>query len=173
MTAFPSGLQHDVPAGAITLLDPRWSWLADTAARYTQSNNVWPAANRALFLPFMVPSALTARRMLFQAPNASGNVDVGIYESDGALIVSSGSTPHASGLNNIDITDTLLDRGIYYAAIAIDNTTAQVVGSTGPPAVQFRVGGMKQASTSFPLPASPTFEAVASNVFPALAIGLV
>lgn len=120
----------------------------------------WPVANKAYSIPFFVYSPITIAKMFILNGSAvSGNVDVGIYEGKGvAKIVSSGSTAQ-SGTNVIqefDITDTLLNPGIYFMALSIDNTTATIQG-WGISSVIGRSVGIHEKSSSFPLPSTLGF----------------
>ena len=61
------------------------------------TSTVYPSADTAIFVPFVAPERLIVAQLFAQNGAAvSGNVDVGIYSEDGALIVSAGSTAQAA-----------------------------------------------------------------------------
>lgn len=161
-------------APAITISP--WSWEslgAEPAIDITSPGSaVWPAANRAILIPFRPSSRYLARRMfVHNGATVSGNIDLGIYNDDGTLLVSSGSTAQAgvSVMQYVDITDTWLAPGAYYLALAVDNTTATVFRGLASVMVG-RIAGMLQATTAFPLPARPTLETVASAYLPVIGV---
>src|SRR5579872_5172234 len=85
----------------------------------------WPTANLAIFVPFYVAKTIVVKNMFSVNGSAvSGNIDVGIYDIGGNKIISKGSTAQAntSGIQPFSITATELGAGIYYMAIAMDNT---------------------------------------------------
>ena len=126
---------------------------------------VWPSANRALYIPFWLPTPITAVQMFsYNGATASGNIDVGIYAEDGTRIVSAGSTAQAgtNALQAFDITDTLIGPGRYYLAIAMDNTTGTLFQAAY--AARFMAGhGCFTQASAFPLPAVATFATSASS----------
>lgn len=71
----------------------------------------------------------TVRRILFEltTASASGFCSVGIYSADGStLLAHTGAVAtDATGIKNIDVTDTNLDPGVYWLAWTANNTTAQ------------------------------------------------
>jgi hypothetical protein len=84
------------------------------------------AANRAIFQPFRVAEPCVIKQLyVHNGATASGNIDVGVYSMDGTQLVSTGSTAQSgtSNLQVFDVTDTLIGRGAYYVAVAMDNTT--------------------------------------------------
>lgn len=150
------------------------SLLRCAASGGASAGGTWPAANRALYAPFIVEVAVTAYQMAFEVVTQSGNCDVGIYDELGNRLVSSGSTAVAvAGLQAIDITDTLLTPGVYYMAMNVDNTTASVMRSSSTPALLLRVlGAQQQAVGAVTLPDPAVFANPASAYFPSLSIAL-
>lgn len=136
-----------------------------------QSNatGTWPTANLALFVPFQlyVPATFVQMAVLMGGTNGD-NIDVGIFDSQGNRIVSSGST--AQGSTNVvqtfDITDTTLAPGTYFLACACSGTTG-AVSRYAPTGTGFCAGaGMLQTASAFALPASVTFASVAQEYVP-------
>lgn len=128
----------------------------------------WPAANRAIFLPFAVAVPSTAVQLYcLNGATASGNVDMGIYDPSGTRLVSIGSTAQ-SGTNVLqlfDITDTVLGPGAFYLGIALDGTTGTMFrANIGPGST--RAFGVVQMASAFALPAAATYAAAASGYIP-------
>lgn len=91
----------------------------------TTANIAFPTVNLGVFTPVWVEQPVTAYKMGIIVGTQSGNVDVGIYNEFGTAVVRAGTTAvAAAGAQLFDITDTLLQPGVYFLAIACDNTTA-------------------------------------------------
>lgn len=89
----------------------------------------WPVTDLALIYPFVLTDWGLAQQLLFYVgATANGNIDVGIYDSQGNLIISAGNT--AMGSTNtvqaLNITDTWLPPGRYFLAAKNSNTTGTV-----------------------------------------------
>src|SRR5690349_4226388 len=66
-----------------------------------ESNSAWPQANFAIYLPFQLGRKRTATHMACRnGGTASGNLDMGIYDTSGNRLASTGSTAQA-GTNTI------------------------------------------------------------------------
>ena len=133
---------------------------------------VWPAANRAIYVPFIVDSIVTAYQMAIEVTVQSGNLDVGIYDELGNRLVSKGSTAvGAAGIQLIDITDTVLTPNTYYAALNVDNTTAAVTRISAIAALWLQsIGVQQQAVGAVTLPNPATFANPASAYLPCIAV---
>lgn len=95
-----------------------------TATTNPSSQN-YVAANVGVFVPFTIPEACTFTKMFWcNGSAAAGNLDVGLFQEDGTLIVSSGTTAQSgtSNLQPVDITDTTLPRGLYYLGLCSDTS---------------------------------------------------
>ncbi|MEM3099651.1 MAG: hypothetical protein QXU32_13205 [Nitrososphaerales archaeon] len=121
----------------------------------------WSSASRAIYTPIYVGAPVTITFMAFNVGTASGNYDIGIYNWAGTRLVSSGSTAMVAGANVNDITDVSLLPGRYFAALAVDNTTATITVSPTVAVGLMNVAFVRHQDTAFPLPATATF---ASNV---------
>ena len=122
----------------------------------------WPTSNQGIFVPFYITTPKTAYKMfVHNGATASGNLDVGIYDSTGAKLVTMGSTAQAgiNALQILDIADTVLAAGNYYMAIAMDGTvgTAFMAGSIASVAAE--AFNVRRMASAFPLPTSATFAA--------------
>lgn len=138
-------------------------------AASTSTSTAWPSANLAIYIPVEIYQVVTIVKMAVNNGTAvSGNIDVGIYDVGGAKLVTKGSTAQAgtSAIQIFDITDTLLLPGLYYMAVALDNTTGTLAGWTVATQVAQSMGAFQQAS-AFALPtSSATFAAFAQTFMP-------
>jgi hypothetical protein len=129
------------------------------------AGSAWFAASAAVFIPFRVYEPITVTRgFVYNGSVVSGNVDVGIYLPNGARIVSTGSTAQAgtSALQTLDITDTSLAPGLYYMALALDNTTGTVARFIVSQAARLTAAGVYTMTSAFALPATVTFATAAT-----------
>lgn len=114
----------------------------------------YPAANVGVFVPFTIPEATTFTKMFWgNGAAVAGNIDVGLFQEDGTLIVSIGSTAQAGTTNIqvVDITDTTLGRGRYYIGMTSDTSGAtQKVLASAPSAVIAQCLGLLQDSACAP-----------------------
>lgn len=132
-----------------------------------------PSANRAIYVPFHLTESMTVYKMAIgNGATVSGNLDLGVYSEAGIKLVSSGSTPQAGTgtLQEVDITDTLLVPGRYYMAIALDNATGTYLAFTDGTLSPYKLFGMAQQATAFPLPATATFASLTSINAPIISI---
>jgi hypothetical protein len=126
----------------------------------------WPAANRAIYVPIVLPQPALLARFMVAGNSTTGNDDVGIYTQSGSLIISTGSVACAASLQYHNVTDTPLGPGRYYLALSHNNTGSHVRtgGSTLLPMV--RMAGVLQETSAFGLPSTMTPEAAASVYVP-------
>lgn len=149
------------------------AWGTDLTAfgvNAVQANVAWPTANKAYFVPFVVPATITVRQMFYIHGNTtSGNIDIGIYSEDWAKLVSCGSTACSGLLSQpitIDVTDTALVRGRYYFAMAVDNNTATFAKFAFAATTHAAATGGAEMASAFPLPSTATPTLVGSaNAF--------
>lgn len=133
---------------------------------------VWPAANRAIYVPFIVNKQVTAFQIAFQVGTQSGNLDVGIYNEQGVRLVSSGSTAVAApGLQAVNITDTTLTPALYFMAMCVDNVTAAFMRFSGISAIWLQAFGVQQQAVGVvTLPDPATFANPASAYVPQMIV---
>lgn len=135
---------------------------------------VWPAANRAIYVPVMVETTVTAYQMGIIVTTSSGNLDVGIYDDRGARLVSMGSTAMgAAGFQAFNIADTVLTPGVYFLAMCVDNTTASIPRTAALAEHLRSTGVQQQAVGAVTLPNPATFANPASAYVPALMVSVV
>lgn len=132
----------------------------------------WPAANRALYVPFTVPETYNAQKMFVYNGTHSGNADIGIYDESWNRLVSTGSTASSGdgALQEFDITDTLLYRGRYYFGLAFDNGTVTIRRVTTGAAALCSAWGMAQQATAFALPSTAIPAIISSDYIPLVGI---
>lgn len=121
-------------------------------------NGVYSTANLAMYFPLWLSEPTTVVQAYLQMGSvASGNFDLGIYDASFVRQVSTGSTASTvtNGTQVVDITDTTLDRGYYWLAIACDNTTISL-RRVVPGSNYTRLLGFMMQTSAFPLPATAT-----------------
>jgi hypothetical protein len=142
------------------------------------TSNTWPASNRVIYMPFRVAQPITIIQFLtFNGAAVSGNLQVGVYDANGVLIVSSASTAHTgtNALQVVNVTDTRIGPGLFYMALTFDNTTSACMGFA-PAALTTQMtrmlGLMEETPGSFGLPATATFSTVSQALIPFTAMSL-
>jgi hypothetical protein len=139
------------------------------------ASTAWPSANLAIFIPIRVPVPVTVYKMAIGAgATAAGNFDVGIYDSSGHKLVSSGATAKGSSTEHIiDVTDTVIGPGLYYLAMSADGTNNYMLvtpsGTSPVPLQKTRLFGIVAMATAYTLPATATFAASTLAPFPSIA----
>ncbi len=130
----------------------------------------WPVANMAFFVPRTTSEALTFKRMALLSGTSAANYDIGIYDTTGKRLVSSGS--QVKGITQqavvYDIIDTLLAAGRYYWALALDSALGDVLRWAVHPGLNTLIG-VREMAAAFPLPATAVFsENNARNFIPVI-----
>ena len=151
----------------ITTIHP-YSECASCLLNGTYASGAWPAANRAIFIPFRLPKAQTVVQLAsLNGTAVSGNVDMGIYTMGGSKVVSIGTTVQTgtSTIQIYDIADTLLAPGYYMLALALDNTTGTFFRFV-PSAQWATTMGVQQMASAFVLPSSVTYATPVSAYVP-------
>lgn len=133
----------------------------------------WPAANRAIYVPFYVADTPTmVGGWILNGTVASGNLDIGIYKA-GTRLVSMGSTAMSgtSALQLFNTADTALTAGWHYMAMACDNVTA-TIGAWNITNNYARGFGLLMEESAFPLPATMTGVAITTATLAVPTFGL-
>lgn len=127
-------------------------------------------ANSGYFARVRVGRPLPITRMSCWVGTASGNVDLGIYQSDGTTLTRIASTgPTAVAGTNTTQTIVLtsavtLAPGVdYYLAIAADNATATFARHVGNNPMAALENWQITAATVFPLPTSIALSGMAAS----------
>lgn len=135
-------------------------------------------ANRAFLALVRVGRAIPMSQLSVYVGTSSGNLDVGVYVSDGTTLTrlaSAGSTAMA-GTNTtqtIAVSAITLSPGQnYYFAVALDNGTG-TIGRAGTPGASIGSLGLRTISrdASFPLPASIALSGVSGSTVTPLIVG--
>lgn len=124
-------------------------------------NNTWNSSstnlvlNQGIFVPVIVPTTFPLNAIFMLGQDADGNMDMGVYDTSGTRIVSTGSTANANSVVSPSISSSSLSPGQYYLAWSSDNNTTQDVNGLGAVSLYVCFAmGVKVASSAFPLPAS-------------------
>lgn len=136
------------------------------------ASTAWPSANLAIFVPFVLARPFLVVKMFIKnGTPANGNTDLGIYDSEGTKLVSSGSTARsgATQFQEFDIADTLIGPGQFYMAAAHDGT-GNFFSYTWFSLQVTQVFGLFDTATSFALPATVTFRAATVNYVPQMGL---
>jgi hypothetical protein len=148
------------------------SVLADTiiyAGSAFNSAAVWPAANRAIFCTVQVLFPVTVYQLGWQngATVGTNTVDVGIYNTAGTRLVSSGATTTSgvSLLQVVNTADTVLTADTYLLAMVMNGTT-DTVTRVSPGFTLVRACGIQKQETASPLPSTATLVAPTDGYAP-------
>jgi hypothetical protein len=132
------------------------------------TSTAWGTANLAIYSPIWLPFRYPARNFfVYNGATLGGNLDVGIYNQDGTLIWSAGSTAQA-GTSALQFfaKDILLEPGCYFLALSSNSTTATYFCNGSGSATKNRELGVLQQTSAFALPATATFAAAAQARIP-------
>ncbi len=137
-------------------------------------STIYPVANLALFIPFHISNPIVATRLF--AKNGSivgGNIDMAIYSEFGVKLTSDVHAAQAGANINqtFDIVDILLDSGVYYFAIVLDNIIGRLSVASLPAGVSNGVLGMAEMAVAYPLPAQAVFATCSQNYIPLVGLG--
>jgi hypothetical protein len=130
----------------------------------------YPATNLAIYVPFFLTVPTIFQLAGWHNGSAiSGNVDVGLYGAKGVRIASIGSTAQSGTTTSQQAalaSPVQLGAGLYFMAMACDNTTAQFF-AMGFGGLGFCQGsGIFQQASAFPLPAQATFAIPTQDYLP-------
>lgn len=146
-------------------------WSLRAGAQVPASNN-YVTANLVVYVPFWIPESVTFTKMFWNNGAAvAGNFDVGIYQTDGTLIASVGSTAavNINSVQGVDIADTTVPRGVYYMAIVSDTSgaTQKIMAALPAAGIPQSFGMLQQGSVTLPLAtnASPATFAKYTSAF--------
>jgi hypothetical protein len=123
---------------------------------------VWPAANRAIYLPVMLeePIRLVTTQVQNGTAAVAGSWDIGIYTVDGTRLGSTGVIAQ-SGVNAPQTINfaapVFVDRGVSYIALMATSASTSVYRFAGGAAGDYLVWGAYQEATGGTLPATATF----------------
>lgn len=139
--------------------------IVPSGAVFNPAAAVWPAANRAIFLRFTVPTATTMRYLNWVCSVASGNVQVGVVLLSGAQrttytrVMDSGViVAPVAGVIRSDLGVTSLAPGEYATFMWADNVVFQTRygGSSGLGGMRF-MGEANSLATGVPASGTMAF----------------
>lgn len=142
-----------------------WSVGAECATEIaaTPVSAAWTTNNRALYTPFYVPTTCKVLKLgILNGATASGNSDVGIYTAGtggpGTLVIARGGGAETGTdvIQEFDVTDTWLQPGQYYVAVALSSTVGTVYRTQFGTAARARGIGMCMQETAYVLPSTAT-----------------
>jgi len=128
---------------------------------FVQSQADFMFANRVFYAPYANQSRQTFTQAVVQTgTNIQGNIDIGVYDRNFALLWKLGTTALPSpGTKTYTITPSLtLGVGLYYLASVFDTGGANTNMSNGQPGGTGLAGAYYE--NTFPLPTVPTPVAV-------------
>lgn len=152
------------------ILSPWFAWPFDGELQLSTSANTstaWSTANAALYFPIWLPEPCVVTVAWWQnGTTATGNIDCGIYTSDGKRILSTGSTAQSgtSAIQSVNITDTQLPEGLIYLALAASSGSATFWETAAGP--NGYTSGIKLQLSAFPLPNPATFATINGAALP-------
>jgi hypothetical protein len=122
---------------------------------------VYPAANRALYFPFLIDTPVTVTQAFaYNGTVEKGKLDIAILDASWNRLVNKGLTAQSgtSALQLLDLTDTLLMPGLYYGGFTATSTEATYFrGVTS--AIRLQAAGVQQqalgAEVEIPTTATP------------------
>ncbi len=157
----------DFPIPSVTVIPWSVESLGVALGSTAASSGAYPAANRAILVPFRVYRSIKAYSM-FLVNGATGSFlfDLGIYDPAGTLLVSTGGTSQ-SGNNNLQETNFAasirLTGGLYYMAISMSSATATLFRRTTNNNLMNALGCHVISASAYPLPATGTFATVPAS----------
>lgn len=111
-------------------------------------------ANVAYAVPVALPFPVTAVKLWWRnGSSVAGNVDVGIYNSSFALLLSTGAVAQSgtAAVQAVDVTDTVLPAGLYYFALSASSAAMEIQQIVNG---QINFTGAVNMTTAHPLPST-------------------
>lgn len=132
--------------------------------------------NQAWFYPFrLYETATVVKLSLVIGATAAGNIDIGVYDAQGNLLVSSGSTAQGSTstLQSIDVTDTTLQPGTYWMAVMGSDATGTWFARLAADELLVPYAyALQQTTGGFGLPNPATMSRSSATTMPLIAMGV-
>lgn len=133
------------------------------------ASGAWPSSNLAIYIPFQLKTSIQVYKLFtVNGATAANNFDIGIYSSDGAKIVSTGSTAESgtSALQVVSITTTTIGPGNFYLAMAVNGTSGTYLRNNSTTVNKLQMSGIYQQASAFALPATATFATPTQTYIP-------
>jgi hypothetical protein len=132
-------------------------------------SGAWPAANLALYLPFVMPFNYPVKRVFwYNGATAAGTWDIGIYRAATlGRIASTGATTQ-TGTNVVQFVtlDVMIPPGEYYFGLSASSGSSTAFRNNGFNISSQRVFGCLEESSAHPLPATMTPVTTTRNYMP-------
>jgi hypothetical protein len=126
----------------------------------TGNNQTWGTNNLIIYVPLRVTQRVVAVKMWYASGSAAatGNVQLGIYDQGGVQLVESSSVAKVGAADEgvVDITDTTIGPGLYYAALwaSVSTDTFYAALPAAPAAASM---GLRTETNAGGLPATATW----------------
>lgn len=157
------------PATWSGICDQLMGW--DTAAPV---GNAWPLTNLGLFIPFQTNQRAIAYSVFWATgTGAGGNADVGIYDTAGNRLASTGTTARgaASSWISTDWTDYTIEPGRYYLGMSTDGVL-NYISWAGVTSGLLEASGVCEATSAFVLPNPVTLVRTTRAFIPMVGLNL-
>lgn len=169
MPRFPEQLRGwPNPVGSINTADWTCMGFGSRPANYEGGFlNFAPGANKRYYVPFTINDIVTVYGLgwyLGGTLDASGHIDVSIYDVVGNLLLDTGSTAWGGTVNTlqtVNTSDLLLLPGNYFLSIASDSATG-TLKANNPAAISLEALGCKEDASAFAAPNPATLGAPAT-----------
>lgn len=128
------------------------------------SAQAFPSSSSMITIATTVTASCIIRGLRFNMGASSGNISVGLYNSGGILIASSGivASPGVNQRTVFFLNEVSINPGIYHLAISCDNTTATLARfSTDNLIGGYQYGSSHPCPTSIIIPGTATARAYA------------
>jgi hypothetical protein len=159
--------------GAAQIIGPGTGWSIGCGFTNGGTTAAFPAANDAICVPFRVPYPVTVEKVAMGTGTGTGNnFDIGVYNEAGTLLVSTGATARPAATTGlvVDVTDTVLNPGLYYMALASDSTSTFAVNTVLANVATVKMAGMRKQATAYPLPNPITFATCTAAYIPLIGL---
>jgi hypothetical protein len=151
-----------------------WSWnsigigMSQTGVAPTSTAAIL-TQNLAWYVPFEIHDVpwVAKRMFVYNGATGTGNIDLGIYDSQGNRLVSFGSVAKvaSAAIQYVDITDTTLQPGLYFMAFA-SNSATDTFAQRQPSLQQLRALNVRQQTSAFALPNPAVFAVPTIAILP-------
>lgn len=115
-----------------------------------------------------MPAPFTVARFMVANNNNTGNADIGLYDSAGTRLLSTGTVAKngaAGAVQFFDVADQVFPAGHYYLALVVSTTSGAVFATDAQTQYNARAAGiLQEALGSTVLPATMTPVSYTSNV---------
>lgn len=132
------------------------------------ASGAWPSANQARFFPVVLETDFVVTDFWsYNGGTASGNRDIGLYDKQRNLLLSTGSVAQSgtSTIQTHNVTDTEYPAGLYFIALAHSDTTGTYFRLTTS-SIGMDSAGVRAQASALPLPSSFTPSAITSSYWP-------